>query len=560
MRIFKKICLFIVLGGFISACSGKMTPTNPPPSNPFAEFSVDGLPSLDSPVPPPGQKEPNQPLSDPPPDLNQNAGADEPPDSAGGASLHVARDPSDCPLAGTSSGGQPVVGQGRGQDHLTTLDEIFPFSDREAVSVPRRQPSPARDVHEGIILPRQTPCEQEAQRRQQASQPGPSAQHGDRVLQQPPLPPPASANARRLVKVLFVVDKTEKNRQSDIDGDIRTHIVRQAYDAHKSEGWYSWGMVTFEGEEARGDTAEYRISTEPDGKGDAIFTTNHQLVERAIDHIRTGADEGRRVRYKPAIDRIRNLIGDDLKKPTQGGTHYAVLFIASTRPRDRRYGGLPPDREVEIHGGYNEDRLRTLDNDIQDIVNLGRRGYNNKVTVSTFYYGVEHLVERHYLGYRGGTRNSNPHPPDHADPRLILQRMARVGGGRYLYVENQVASPSAQSSTGSNQMAYRSSGNDLALMDSQNMQGLDGADGGSAIGHDVGFYNRGQGLGRTSIPASQGFQWFNSPEVQEDTEDETEQRPTHNLSNWSVWRLPDAQGNPLDPQKRILSYQDNFGR
>lgn len=92
-------------------------------------------------------------------------------------------------------------------------------------------------------------------------------------------------NMHQLVKVLFVVDKSEFNRTNDIDRHICTHFVREIYDVHKGESWYSWSLITFEGEEAEGDSLEYQVSrTCPEwsfGYGYScecpIFTTSHKL-------------------------------------------------------------------------------------------------------------------------------------------------------------------------------------------------------------------------------------------------------------------------------------------
>ena len=389
MNIFQKTLLFPVLIILLSGCSGSKMETQPPES-PFPhdidEVLVDGrggdpsedLFARDSAV---GSRRTSTGTGGPAPATDRT----QPPPAS-------ASDTSPCEAGQLGTREPPPTAPGESSVRRTDLEEIIP----ETIEVPDTEcplagrPDPS---HQGHVADRSS---------------------GGATPQSQVAP----VDAPHLVKVLFVVDKTWYNQQMDTDASLRISIVRSIYEAHQNEGWYSWGLITFEGDEARGDPVKAHITNRRGN--DPIFTSNRQIVESAIREIQIDVDEGWMVFYKKALDMVKKTIRDDLERPTQGGSHYAVIFIAGTSPRDEEYGGLP-------HHNYNSEKLASLDNDIRDIVNLGQRGYNNRVTFSTVYYGIEHRAG-HYLEYDGGgTRNPNP---KRIDPRLILERMARNGGRR----------------------------------------------------------------------------------------------------------------------------------
>ena len=404
MDVLKKRFICFIMIGLLSACSrSKMEPNRP--SGPFPndrndlgvdgggdfptdwlEDGNDGLAGRDDGLGSGGQPGQPAPYSDP----------------------SASRRPTtDCPLIAGSQG-QP--GYRPAAPTHTGLDDIIPFPVGEGVRVPRTQQGPPTAPI--------SPCEQ-------------AARGGQPPVAHPPIAAPAPAPLPQLVKVLFVVDKSFYNQRSDRDGGLRTHFVRAIYDAHKAEGWYSWGLIAFEGDDAPGDEAEFHTCQRNRSRcsGDPIFTTNHRIVENAISFIQIGLDEGLQIRYKKALDLTEKIIKEDLEQPTQGGSHYAVFFITGSSFRDGEYGYNHRDRDGQR---FPADRLQRLYNKVGEIVNLTHQGYNNLVTFSTVYYGIEHRAN-HYLDRHGGSRN--PDPPA-IDPRVVLQEMAKYGNGRYISIEN----------------------------------------------------------------------------------------------------------------------------
>lgn len=421
----------------------------------------------------------------------------------------------DCPLAAGQAGLATTT-------RRTALDDILPFSTDEPLHPPAGTPQRSPAVG--------SPC-------YQGTQPPAGQAAGSVPVLRPPAPPPQP----QLVKVLFVVDKSFFNQISDRDGSLRTHFVRSIYDAHKNEGWYSYGMIFFEGDDAPGDEAEFHTCRRHNRSrcdGDPIFTTNHQIVGNAINFIQIGIDEGLQIRYRKALDFTEEIIKEDLEQPTQGGSHYAVFFMTGSSFRDGEYGYGHTDRNGQR---FPADRLQRLYNKVQSIVGLGRRGYNNMVTFSTVYYGIEHHAG-HYREDDRGVRTRNPDPPT-IDPRVVLQEMARYGSGRYINIENNT--PLTTPSVGNYTAPSTDQQNAYAIAPpaypQQPPYNLD-------VTRNPNTLSRDNTFSETNIPTSTGFRvrWLEALE-----------RPQSGIN----WTAPSALGNPLEREDEpLVQWKYNFQR
>lgn len=193
-------------------------------------------------------------------------------------------------------------------------------------------------------------------------------------------------------RVLFIVDKSAHNWHSDHRVEKRRDSIRRFFETNKDNGWYSWGMITFQGDQARSEIFR------KDSGSDPVFTKDLSLVDRAINSLTYDAYEGGDVGYQDALSLAKKAIRDDLRQFPREEADYKIFFITGARPTD--------------YNNYND-----LQEDVREIVNLEI----NKVSLSTVYYGLE---REHRFGRHGqiGVKD-------------ILKTMAYVGRGGYTEIQ-----------------------------------------------------------------------------------------------------------------------------
>ena len=224
-------------------------------------------------------------------------------------------------------------------------------------------------------------------------------------------------------KIVFVVDKGGHNyvptefapNGNDHQKATRTHHVRQFFEDHRDNGWYSWSIITFKGRSG-GWRGFATPSISHDNK--PIFTKDHNLVTQAINNLSIQPDglqeEGDRdhgkIQYGEALDLAERLIRDDIRKQTDDA-YYLVFFIS---------GASTNERALQNRFSFDE----YLFPEVEDIVNLKP----GRVFFSTAYYGWGH---RFGHTYENGRAN-----PDILNVTEILQEMADVGNGQFFNLRN----------------------------------------------------------------------------------------------------------------------------
>lgn len=194
-------------------------------------------------------------------------------------------------------------------------------------------------------------------------------------------------------RILFVVDRSRHNWQSDRDGLQRIENIRRFFETNKENGWYSWGMISFYNR----DDAKPEIWRRDSGNT-PTFTKDPQLVDRAINNlIFHTSDAGSEVGYKEPLKMAKEVIENDLEQFPRENANYVVFFIAGERPAD--------------YDNYDD-----LQEDVQEIIDLKP----GKISLSTVYYGFDHIFDR-----QGEIRI-----------RDILKTMAYIGRGGYVELED----------------------------------------------------------------------------------------------------------------------------
>ncbi|MFN7454800.1 MAG: vWA domain-containing protein [Pseudobdellovibrionaceae bacterium] len=179
-------------------------------------------------------------------------------------------------------------------------------------------------------------------------------------------------------KVMFVIDKSGSNRDTDPDRDNgkRASAIKDFLDKNRNNPYIQWGFLKFQN-----DKAESYI---PDQGGpNRIFTADPNLMDQALDRFESESDNGT-TPYRAALQMTITAVKEDLKIDSELSANYNIIFISD---------GVPTDAaDPNIYS------------DVENLANLSP----GNVHLSTVYYGP---------------------PSNNAEMRL--ERMAELGLGKY---------------------------------------------------------------------------------------------------------------------------------
>lgn len=162
---------------------------------------------------------------------------------------------------------------------------------------------------------------------------------------------------KTFTKVMFLVDKSGSNGQTDPSKKFRTDTIKDFWDLHKDKDNVAWGFVTFNGNQS--------LAFINDGSDQsAIFSDDKVLFQAALDRMNMDGDNGA-TPYKTAIQMTRSAITKDMADHPDHNSTYLIVMLTDGVPTD--YGS--PIDETAI--------LR----DVADLVTMARTSF------STVYYG-----------------------------------------------------------------------------------------------------------------------------------------------------------------------------
>ena len=180
-------------------------------------------------------------------------------------------------------------------------------------------------------------------------------------------------------KIMFVVDISDSNKNTDVDGSKRANNIDKFVESLVGEKNYQYGLILFN------HLAEASINY--DGNiHKPMFTNNPDKIYQATQTIRDNPFRGSTV-YTNALNLTKQAIEDDIRLFPDETSSYIIFFISDGRP-------------IEKDGDPNEK--------VADLVKIDRQVY-----LSTAYYGD--------FGSEAITR---------------LQEMAKLGSGKFVNFEN----------------------------------------------------------------------------------------------------------------------------
>lgn len=200
---------------------------------------------------------------------------------------------------------------------------------------------------------------------------------------------------KNYTKIMFLVDKSGSNDAgqypdgspypgSDPDDTFRFDLINEYIEKHKTNDELMWGMIAFE------NAAGIAYIN---GQNDQvpIFVPYGPKVSAALTRLKVDIDEGK-TPYRGALNMAMQAITNDRTQSAEQGLQptYVVVLITDGAPSDYMIGSSNLVDEGAI------------DADVQSLT-------GTDTTLSTVYYGVEN------------SQTSSDR----------LQRMARIGGGKY---------------------------------------------------------------------------------------------------------------------------------
>lgn len=186
---------------------------------------------------------------------------------------------------------------------------------------------------------------------------------------------------KRWMKFLFVMDKSGSNDSTDNGALKRAGNIKKFLDANTSTTNNQYGMIVFQGEEARAFIEEGNDQS-------PTFTPDLAKAMAANERLKSESDGGA-TPYKAALQLARSAIQNDIQKYPDEESFYMIFFVSDGEPTDV--------------GNDNE-----LDDLVKGIIQLDSKN----IALSTGFYG-------------GNGRS--------AEERLA--RMAKVGNGKFINFE-----------------------------------------------------------------------------------------------------------------------------
>ena len=155
-------------------------------------------------------------------------------------------------------------------------------------------------------------------------------------------------------RVLFVVDQTKSNKQSDPQGRMRMQSIRTLIEQNDKNN-VSYGIITF---------SNNKIFSPINLSDVSVFTSDSETLETALEEIFPTKDKGR-ANYEKVLQEVTRSIDYDVRRTRNKIVDYHIVFMS----------------DGSLHA-VSEQQQRNFVNGIQELVHTFDR-----VQIHSIYYG-----------------------------------------------------------------------------------------------------------------------------------------------------------------------------